>query len=331
MGGKIRIGTCSWTENSLIESGAFYPHGASTPKARLKFYASQFDTVEIESSYYQIPSSEMVQAWVERTPPGFLFHVKAFAALTGHNIDPRRLQQELRAMLAPGDLEREDLHVAEPVLLRAMAQALVAALAPLRQAHKMGFVIFQFPPWFGYKKANLDYLNYCKDLMAGIPIAVEFRHGSWFTSQHRDDMLAFLKEHKITYITCDEPQFGNLSTAPFHPAATTGIAYFRLHGRNGDSWHSDAPADEYMYQESELKEIARDAMRLNETARTTFIMFNNCRSGCAARNALEMRDLCGRPHSPPPEGEGQGGGLRAVQAAPLPTSPLRGEGHEVEG
>ncbi|WP_224956393.1 DUF72 domain-containing protein [Geomonas subterranea] len=293
--GKIRIGTCSWTESSLIESGAFYPRGAGTPKARLKFYARQFDTVEIESSYYQIPSIDMAQAWAGRTPPGFLFHVKAFGALTGHNIDPRRLPEELRGMLAPGDLGREELHVAEPGMLKAMAQALLASLEPLRQARKMGFIIFQFPPWFGYKKANLDYLSYCKELVAGFPIAVEFRHGSWFTSQHRDEMLAFLKEHKITYITCDEPQYGNLTTAPFHPDATTGIAYLRLHGRNGDGWHSDVPGDEYLYQEAELKEIARHALQLGERARTTFIMFNNCRCGYAAQNALEMRRHCQRP------------------------------------
>ncbi|MBU5637101.1 DUF72 domain-containing protein [Geomonas sp. Red69] len=305
--GKIRIGTCSWTESSLIESGTFYPRGAGTPKARLKFYARQFDTVEIESSYYQIPSVEMAQAWTERTPPGFLFHVKAFGALTGHNIDPRRLPAELQALLAPGELDREELHVAEPGMLKAMAQALLDALEPLRQARKMGFTIFQFPPWFGYKKANLDYLRYCKELMAGIPIAVEFRHGSWFTAHHRDELFAFLKEHKITYITCDEPQYGNLSTAPFHPEATTGIAYLRLHGRNGDCWHSDVPGDEYLYPEAELQEIARHALRLSETARTTFIMFNNCRCGYAVKNALEMREHCRvvpPPQAPSPSGRG---------------------------
>lgn len=288
--GKIRIGTCSWTENSLIASGAFYPRGAGTPKARLRFYASRFDTVEIESSYYQIPTVAMAQAWAERTPAGFLFHVKAFGALTGHNIDPRRLPEELRGMLAPGDLDREELHVAEPALLKAMAQTLRESLEPLRAARKMGFLIFQFPPWFGYKKANHDYLLYCKELAAGIPIAVEFRHGSWFTSQHRDDMLAFLRENKITYITCDEPQFGNLSSAPFDPQATTRIAYLRLHGRNGDSWHSDVPTDEYLYPETELAEIAQHALRLSEKARTTFVMFNNSRCGYSMRNALQFAD-----------------------------------------
>ena len=68
--------------------------------------------------------------------------------------------------------------------------------------------------------------------MAGLPIAVEFRHGSWLTRAHADDVLAFLKEHKISYITCDEPQYGNLSTAPFRPEVTTSMGYLRLHGRN---------------------------------------------------------------------------------------------------
>lgn len=295
MAGKIRVGTCSWTESSLIASGAFYPRGAGTPKARLRYYARQFDTVEIESSYYQIPSVEMARAWADRTPPNFLFHVKAFGALTGHNIDARRLPEELRAMLPPEERDKEELHVAEPALLKGMTQVMLAALEPLKQARKMGFVIFQFPPWFGFKKANLDYHGYCRELMAGIPIAVEFRHGSWLTAHHRDEVFAYLKEHKITYIACDEPQYGNLSTAPFHPEATTGIAYLRLHGRNGDSWHSAAaPADEYLYGEPELKEIARHALRLSETARTTFVMFNNCRCGYAVRNALEMRQHCQR-------------------------------------
>lgn len=290
--GRIRIGTCSWTESSLIESGAFYPHGAGTPKARLKYYSHRFDTVEIESSYYQIPTLEMAHAWVSRTPPNFLFHAKAFGALTGHNIDPRRLPEHLRRMLPESDREKEELHLAEPELLKGVARAMLEALAPLKEARKMGFVIFQFPPWFGFSKANLAYLGYCRELMTGVPIAVEFRHGSWFTAHHSGQLFAFLREHKITYITCDEPQYGNLTTAPFHPEATTGIAYLRLHGRNGDSWHGGAPTDEYLYPEEELLEIARHALRLSETARTTFIMFNNCRCGYAATNALRMRNHC---------------------------------------
>ncbi len=292
--GKVRIGTCSWTEKSLIEGGAFYPSGAGTPKARLKYYARRFDTVEIDSSYYQIPSTDMARAWAERTPEKFLFHVKAYGALTGHNIDPKRLPVHLRLMLPEQERDREDLHVCDPAALKAMAAAMTKALEPLREAGKLGFIIFQFPPWFGCKKANRDYLLYCKELMAGHPIAVEFRHGSWLTSRNREQSLAFLREHKITYITCDEPQLGTLATAPFHPASTTSVAYLRLHGRNADLWHPRVGAreEEYLYDDKELEMFAAEARRLSGKARITFVMFNNSRCGFAVRNALKMKEYC---------------------------------------
>ena len=291
--GTIRIGTCSWTDKSLIEEGAFYPPDARSPKGRLKYYAEQFDTVEVASSYYAIPTVQMAKAWADRTPDKFLFHVKAYGALTGHNIDPGRLPSDLREMLPVLDRTRGETHVSEPAVLRGMAQAMLAALAPLRQAGKMGFVIFQFPPWFGYKNANRDYLLYCKELMAGTPIAVEFRHGSWLTGRHQAEMFAFLREHRITYITCDEPQLGTLATAPFHPEATTSIAYLRLHGRNAESWLTRSTfGEEYSYKDMELQMLAVEARRLCAKARITFVMFNNCRSGCAVKNALQLQDYC---------------------------------------
>ena len=290
--GVIRIGTCSWAEKSLIESGTFYPRGSSGAEGRLRFYASHFDTVELDSSYYTIPTPQMARAWAERTPEGFLFHVKAYGALTGHGIDPNTLGGELRELLTAADRAKEILHVSDPGQLRAMARAFVEALAPLRDAHKLGFVIFQFPPWFTCKKANRDYLLYCKQLMGQLPIAVEFRHGSWLTRRHSDELFAFLREHKITYITCDEPPFGNLTTVPFHPELTTSIAYLRLHGRNAETWlKRSSPVSDYLYPEQELRTLAAVAKRLSVKARITFIMFNNCHAGEAMKNALQMREI----------------------------------------
>lgn len=294
--GVIRIGTCSWAERSLIESGCFYPEGVSTPEARLRFYADRFDTVEVESSFYAIPTPCMVSAWAERTPPGFLFHVKALWALTGHSIDPCSLAPALRELLPAADREGDSVQVTEPALLRALAQASVSALIPLREAHRLGFVVFQFPPWFGYKKANLDYLLYCKELLAGLPIAVEFRHGSWLTRHHADNVFDFLRQHKISYITCDEPQYGTPTTAPWLPETTSAMAYLRLHGRNAENWLSHAtPRYDYLYQPEELREIARVARRLSERARMVFVMFNNCQAGHAVQNALQLQELLGEP------------------------------------
>lgn len=278
--GGIRIGTCSWAEKSTIDSGSFYPPGVTSAEERLRFYASHFDTVELDSSYYAIPTYRMAQAWAERTPEHFIFHVKAYGALTGHGIDPKTLPTELRELLPAADRKGENIHVSEPEALRGMAKALVSALEPLRTTHRLGFIIFQFPPWFTCKNANRDYLVYCKELMAGLPVAVEFRHGSWLTRQHAEATFAFLKEHKITYITCDEPQDGTLGSAPFRPELTTSMAYLRLHGRNAEHWHDHSKERyAYLYGEQELREIASEAAQLSARARMTFIMFNNCHGG----------------------------------------------------
>lgn len=298
--GGIRIGTCSWTEKSLVDGGTFYPRAAASAEQRLRFYASHFDTVEVDSSYFSLPTQQMARAWAERTPARFLFHLKAYGALTGHNIDPQTLPKELQELLPAAHRLQESVHVSEATVLRALAQAMVAALEPLKSTRKLGFVIFQFPPWFSYNNANRDYVVYCKELMAGLPIAVEFRHGSWLARRHVEELFAFLREHKITYITCDEPQYGTLASAPFHPEATTAIAYLRLHGRNAENWLGQSELRyDYLYGEQELREFAAEVKRLSARARTTFVMFKNCHGGHAVTNALQMRELL-NPQPPRP-------------------------------
>lgn len=290
--GAIRVGTCSWAEKSAIESGSFYPQRVSTPEQRLRFYASRFDCVEVDSSYYSLPTRHMAEAWAERTPPAFLFHVKAYGALTGHNIDARHLPDRLRKELPAARRREESLHVEDPQLLRVIAQELLGALVPLREARKLGFVIFQYPPWFTCTSANRDYLVYCKELMAGVPVAVEFRHGSWLTRRHAPETLAFLREHHITYITCDEPQCGDLRSVPLLPENTTGIGYLRLHGRNAEAWLNrcgQSPA--YRYDDKELEQMSLLVRRLSSRVRTTFVMFNNSHCGHSLRNALQLKSI----------------------------------------
>jgi len=292
--GAIRIGACSWSERTLLDSGAFSAELIRGAEARFKSYAGRFDTVEVESSYYALPTRQMTQAWAARAPAGFLFHVRAYGALTGHGVDPSLLPPPLRELLPAADQAQASVQVSEPRPLQAMARALVAALEPLQAARKLGFVIFQFPPWFSHKKANRDYLLYCKELMAGLPIAVEFRHGSWLTRNHAVEVFAFLKEHKITYIACDEPRLGNLASVPFHPELITSVGYLRMHGRNAESWTQRADLGyQYLYRQQELEKIAQEALRLNARARTTFVMFNNCHGGHAVRNAQQLKGLLG--------------------------------------
>src|SRR5512140_3861953 len=97
----IRVGTASWTDKSLIDCGRFYPPGTTTPEDRLRFYASQFPFVEVDSSYYALPSARNAARWAERTPASFRFNVKAFRIFTGHQTAPVALPKDIRDALAP--------------------------------------------------------------------------------------------------------------------------------------------------------------------------------------------------------------------------------------
>lgn len=291
----IHTGTCSWTEKTLIQSGEFYPPDARTAEARLRYYASHFDTVEVDSTYYAIPDQKTALLWDMRTPADFTFHIKAYGALTGHGVDPRTLPRDVQSLVSHGQGEGKYTYVKEPRLLQTLAQRLIDALSPLTKSGKLGLVVFQFPPWFTHKPSNLDYISFCRDMMNDLPIAVEFRHGSWFTSGSAQRTFDFLGEHDITYVTADEPQYGNLSTAPFIPCVTTETAYFRFHGRNTENWLKKgvetALRYAYAYSEDELAAFVNHLSETDKKATTTYAMFNNCYRDYAVANAVRLRQF----------------------------------------
>src|SRR4029450_13420564 len=106
--GQILVGTSSWTDKTLIESGKFYPPGATTPEDRLRFYASQFPIVEIDSSYYGIPSLDNAKLWVERTPPGFVFNIKTYRLFTRHQTPVVSLGKDIREAL--GSVDKKNVY-----------------------------------------------------------------------------------------------------------------------------------------------------------------------------------------------------------------------------
>ena len=160
---SFRVGTASWTDPTLISSGAFYPPDAKTAEDRLRFYAEQFDTVEVDAPYYALPSERNAELWSERTPEGFVFHVKAFALLTMHGAETARLPRVLKEMLT--EEERAKSRLSSPSEeVRALAfQMFGSAMEPLRRAGKLGFLVFQFPPWFTATRGNAHYIATCKN------------------------------------------------------------------------------------------------------------------------------------------------------------------------
>ncbi len=191
---SILIGTASWTDKSLIDSKLFYPPLANTAEERLRYYASRFPLVEVDSSYYALPSAQNSVLWVSRTPEGFLFNIKAFRLFTQHQTPPAALPKDIREALGPVDKKNLYYRDIPGELLDELWARFLLALRPLRDSGKPGLLLFQFPPWFVYRESNLAHILACQRRLDGLPIAVEFRHTSWFEEKRRSAVFEFERQ-----------------------------------------------------------------------------------------------------------------------------------------
>ncbi len=302
MSGRILVGTASWTDKSLIESGRFYPDSAKTAEERLQFYASQFPMVEVDSSYYGLPSERNAGRWVERTPDNFVFDVKAFSALTQHPTPLRALPRDLREAL-PEDLraKRNVYYKDLPSAIRdALWERFASALLPLDSAGKLGVVLFQFPPWFLPGAESRRYIEGIKERLPQYLPAVEFRNAYWLSEDNLEDTLGFLRSVELPFVCVDEPQ-GTRASVPPVAARTGPVALVRFHGRNREAWvrphASVAEKYDYLYSPQELEQWAPQIERLASEAREAHAIMNNCHDDKAVRNAHELAALLGQ--SPP--------------------------------
>jgi uncharacterized protein YecE (DUF72 family) len=204
----VRIGCSGWQYRSWRESD-FYPEGC--PQRRwLEEYATHFDTVELNNTFYRLPKRDAVAAWVQRTPEDFLFTVKASRYLT---------------------------HVKRLTDMGAGAQRLWERLEPLLDSPKMGPVLWQLPP--NFRRDDDRLAAALADLPPGHH-AFEFRHPSWFEGS--DDLLALLREHRVALVIGDRPE------RPWQPhELTSDFTLIRFHwghrGRRGN--YSDAEIAEW--------------------------------------------------------------------------------------
>jgi uncharacterized protein YecE (DUF72 family) len=292
----IRVGTAGWTDKSLIESG-WYPDGAGNPEKRLRYYASQFSLVEVDSAYYALPSEQTATAWAERTPAGFTFNVKAFSLFTQHPTQVRSLPADLREEVAKTGKERVYLKDVDPKVTDEAWDRFFAALEPLRAAGKLGAILLQFPPWFPISRANKQYIVDCAERVAPRRVCVEFRNHTWMTEDNQKETLDFLSAHHLPYVCVDEPQ-GYPNSIPPVLAATSDLAVVRLHGHS-DKWDAKSVQERfrYRYSDEELKKWAGNVKKLAEDADETHVVFNNCYRDYAHVNAQQLDGLLSRTRS----------------------------------
>ena len=250
--GRVRIGTSGYSFADWV--GPFYPPETSQQKM-LPFYTQYFDTVEVNFTYYRLPSAKTMEGMVNNTPDGFLFFVKAFEAFTHKS-----------------DLTERD--------------AFLAGIAPMQEAGKLAGLLFQFPQSFKNTHANRQFLARVAREFAGHKVAVEFRDRSWA----HDETYRFLDQHALNIVAVDEPSASTLF--PRTAVVTGDVGYVRFHSRNADNWYKGAAERyDYSYAESELQEWLPMLEAIARRAKRLFIYFNNCHRGQAAANARSMKKL----------------------------------------
>jgi len=271
----IQIGTCSWADESLTKY--WYPRGVRSAEERLRYYASHFSTVEVDSTYYRLPDPDVVARWDERTPPGFAFHIKAFGMMTRHPVKLEVLPADLQGAVAAderGRVDRPPREVRAEVFARFRA-----ALEPLRAAGKLRGVLMQFPSYIVPRAASFEYLEWASEQLDGDPMLVEFRHRDWLDDEHRAETLAFLEGLGASFVVTDSPRTEAKNLVPTVVATTSPTAYVRFHGRNAGTWNvrgrSAAERFDYLYAPEELVEWVGPLRELGEAAEEAYAFFNN--------------------------------------------------------
>jgi uncharacterized protein YecE (DUF72 family) len=292
--GDIRVGTASWTDRTLIESG-WYPPEANNPEKRLRYYARQFPLVEVDATYYALPAEQTARAWAERTPDGFTFNIKAFSLFTQHPTPVRAFPADLREAAGAAGKDRVYLKDVDPAVAEAAWDRFLAALGPLRGAGKLGAILLQFPPWFPIGRGRKDYILACAQRAAPDRVCVEFRNRTWMTEDNERETLDFLASHQLPYVCVDMPQ-GYPSSIPPVLAATSDLAVVRMHGHS-DKWTSKEIAEKfgYKYSDSELDGWAGRLRGLAGQAEVTHVLFNNCYRDWAHVNAQQLTALLAAP------------------------------------
>ena len=291
---EILVGTASWTDRTLIESGRFYPAEARSAEGRLRYYATQFPLVEVDSTYYALPAKRTAQLWVDRTPRDFVFNVKAFRLFTGHHAQPSALPSDLRDAMQPNEKSLVYYRDLSDEIRWELWQRFRCGLEPLHRSGKLGAVLLQFATWFVFGRESLGHIVHCAQMLDPFPIALEFRNKSWFGEKTRDKVIAFESQHKFAHVVVDEPQGFASSIPRVWEVTCPELAIVRLHGRNREMWTkkglaSSAERFNYLYSSAELKALAEPVKDLATRARRVHVLFNNCHGDKAQRNAAQFR------------------------------------------
>ena len=268
--GKILIGTSGYDYPEW--KGVFYPPELKRADF-LSYYASQFNALELNNTFYNMPTSERLFSFYERSQGRLQFSIKGNRLLT-HEVSQQ---------------------------WQSVAEDFKAALKPLLEKGNLCAVLFQFPQSFHYENANRIYLAKLIAAFEGFPLVIEFRHKEWI----RESVFEGLVQRKASVAFCDMPELKALPAMMGNTELSSELitefigpnAYIRLHGRNANTWYSAAPKAngsaryDYEYSEDELSKFIPIIHVASEEGRKVQVFFNNHPKGNGAKNAGQLKKL----------------------------------------
>jgi uncharacterized protein YecE (DUF72 family) len=299
MPGKIYIGTSSWAEKSLIDSGRFYPDELKTTPQRLAYFAERFDLAEIDSTYYALPSTKNIETWAGAVPDGFRFNVKAFALFTQHPTQLSSIPKSFREELPDALQKKSRVYEKDipPETTEELWRIFLRALQPMRDQQKMGAVLIDFPPWFVPSEANRESIRRARSYVRDDRVIVEFRNALWVDddeSRHRTFEL--LRELECGFVCADEPQ-GLKTSFPPVVGITAPVAAVRFRGRNAERWEDKTAKTEeklnWLYSDNEFSEWVPRIRALANDADEVYVTFNTKAEDQSVVNAAKLQKLLG--------------------------------------
>lgn len=259
----ITIGLTTWSDHPNLINDEQRP-------VQLSEYAAVFPVVEIDTTFYGVPSESTFLHWVEEVPTSFQFIVKANREMTMHP-----------------DLDQQITEAEREQIFRDFNQRMRLLIA----TNQLKTILFQFPPMFNATHENIQYLMRLRSLMADLPISIEFRNMTWFDDAIFPELEEFFSDLKYDLVAVDEPR-GLTNSADFILNAQTKIV--RLHGHNQHGWQDSGmqwrkERTNYRYSTEELRQLATKIQTSGAT--DVCVIFNNNGGHAAAGNALELQQL----------------------------------------
>jgi uncharacterized protein YecE (DUF72 family) len=274
----VRVGTSGWSypTGAGTWNGVFYPK-KKAGFDELRFYAEHFSTVEVNSSFYRVPSIDSTRSWARRTPADFEFSLKLYQKFTHPEMFLKATGQD------PSELDRSDV------------DQFRAAIDPLAAAGKLGALLAQFPASFRNDRNARGYLEWLLNAFGDYQVAVELRHRSF--SEDPVETMQILSEHGAALVQIDEPKFKDSIRQNRRPNVKT-LYYMRLHGRNAAEWWSHEKSEDrynYLYAGSELDPIVEEVEDASREVKKSYVYANNHFSAKSVANAVTIKHKLGQP------------------------------------